>query len=217
MGTQHTGGQQSRRSVEERRVQLIDAAIDVLARDGIGAATTRRITDEAGLALGAFHYAFASKDELLHAVIDRFSTGIESVLQDAILAPNASLEDLGDQLIRGYWRFVEETPQLQLAQYELTVYALRDPGLRPLAELQLRRMTEAVELVLEDHPLVPAGEVRHDLASYLAAVLHGLILSRVIENDPAAAQRRLELLLGTLPALVHDATDQGPHEAVATG
>lgn len=208
------GTQQERRSVAERREQLIDAAINVLAIEGIAAATTRRITDEAGLALGAFHYAFASKDDLLHAVIERFSRGIETVLQHAILGPQASLEDLGDQLIRGFWNFIEETPELQLAQYEVTVHALRDETLRPLAEMQYQRMSDAVELVLEDHPLVPDGQVRRDVASYLAAVMDGLILYRVVERDPVAAARRLELFIATLPALVEH-TQRGATNGVA--
>src|SRR5690625_5306940 len=79
--------QQERRSVAERREQLIDAAINVLAREGMDAATTRRITDEAGLALGAFHYAFRNKDDLLQAVIERISHGIERTLQNTIVEP----------------------------------------------------------------------------------------------------------------------------------
>ena len=154
------GEQQERRSVGERREQLIDAAIAVLAREGIGAATTRRITDEAGLALGAFHYAFRNKDDLLRAVIERLSKGVETVLQQSILEPNTPLVTFGEQVIRSFWAFVEETTELQLAQYELTVHALRDPELRPLAQLQYQRLTEAVELVLEDHPDVPDGPIR---------------------------------------------------------
>ena len=196
------GTQQERRSVEERREQLIDAAINVLASEGIGAATTRRITDEAGLALGAFHYAFTSKDDLLHAVIERFSSGIETVLQHAVADPQAPLEELGNQLIRGYWSFIEETPELQLAQYEVAIHALRDDALRPLAELQYQRMADAVELVLRDHPQMPDGQARRDLASYLASVMDGLILYRVVERDPAAAARRLEVFIATLPALI---------------
>ncbi len=207
--------QQGRRSVEERREQLIDAAIKVLADEGIGAATTRRITDEAGLALGAFHYAFTSKDDLLHAVIERFSRGIETVLHHAVLEPQSSPEDLGNQLIRGFWRYAEETPELQLAQYEVTVHALRDPKLRPLAELQYRRMAEAVELVLEDHPMVADGQLRTDLASYLAAAMDGLILYRVVEGDPEAAARRLEMFIGTLPALVQQAARRTDANGIA--
>jgi len=211
------GVQQQRRSVTERREQLIDAAINVLATDGIAAATTRRITEEAGLALGAFHYAFTSKHDLLHAVIKRFSNGIETVLQHAAVGPQASLEDLGDQLLRGFWSFVEETPELQLAQYEVTLYALRDETLRPLAEKQYQRMVEAVEQVLEDHPLVPDGQIRRDVASYLAAVINGLIFYRVVERDPADAARRLELLLATLPALIEHSWREAENSIAATG
>ncbi len=196
------GEQQQRRSVGERREQLLDAAIAVLAREGIGAATTRRITDEAGLALGAFHYAFRNKDDLLRAVIDRLSHGIEAILQQAILEPNATLRDFGEQIIRAYWSFIEETTDLQLAQYELTVHALRDPEMRDLAELQYQRLTEAVELVLEDHPDMPDGPLRHDLASYLVSVMDGLVLHRVVQDDADAASRRLELFVATLPSLV---------------
>src|SRR5690606_15625560 len=63
-----TDADRDRRSVEERRAQLVQAATEVISRDGLGRATTRRITDHADLALGAFHYAFRSKEELLGAV-----------------------------------------------------------------------------------------------------------------------------------------------------
>ncbi len=200
--------QQERRSVAERREQLIDAAIDVLAREGIGAATTRRITDEAGLALGAFHYAFRNKDDLLEAVIDRISRGVENALQSTIVEPNQSLEEFGAQLTRSYWSFIEQTSDLQLAQYELTVHALRHEDLRPLAQLQYQRLSEAVELVLADHPDLHDVEQRRDIASYLVAAMDGLILHRIVEGDADAARRRLELFLATLP-LVADALRDG--------
>lgn len=194
--------QQERRSVGERREQLIDASIAVLARDGIGAATTRRITDEAGLALGAFHYAFTSKDDLLRAVIERFTVRVEQSLREVVLEPDSSLDDLAYQIVRGFWRFVEENADLQLAQYEVTIHALRDPAMRPLAESQYERMTEAVEQVLEEHPAVADGPGRRDVASYLVAVMDGLILYRVVERDEGAAERRLNLLMSTMPALI---------------
>lgn len=193
--------QQERRSVAERREQLIDAAISVLASEGIGAATTRRITDEAGLALGAFHYAFRNKDDLLEAVMERLSRGVEEVLEGSVLEPSQSLERFGETLARTFWNYVEQTPQLQLAQYELTVHAMRDAGLRPLAELQYERLSVALERALQDHPDLVEHPRRRDVANYLLAALDGLILRRIIEGDVAAAERRLELFISTLPAL----------------
>ncbi len=193
--------QQERRSVAERREQLIDSAISVLTTEGFGAATTRRITDEAGLALGAFHYAFRNKDDLLEAVLERLSHGIQDVLQRSIREPDQTLEEFGEHIARSFWSFVEQTPQLQLAQYELTVHALRDDLLRPLAQLQYRRLNEALEQVLEDHPEIDDSGHLRDIASYIVAVMDGLILQRIVEDDPEAAQRRLELFVATLPAV----------------
>lgn len=194
--------QHERRSVDERREQLIDAAIDVLATDGLAGTTTRRITEHAGVALGAFHYAFRSKDDLLRAVIERFSAGITAVLDQAAAEPFDTVEVLTERVIRGYWAFVEETPQLQLAQYELTLYALRNPDLRELGELQYTRMSDAVMSVLGRVPGLVEGQEREDLARYLAATMDGLILQHVVQRDDVAARRRLELYLRSMPGLI---------------
>ncbi len=203
------GDQQERRPVGERREELIDATIAVLASEGFGAATTRRITERAGLALGAFHYAFDSKDDLLRAVIERFSDGIEEVLLDATGASSDhGLEQAAERVIRSFWAFIEATPDLQLAQYELTVHALREPSLRELAELQYERMARAVRLVLERVPDVDSDTTTvDDLARYLAATMDGLILHHVVQRDTAAAERRIDLYLRTMPALADAVLD----------
>ena len=47
-------------AVDARRELLVEAAIRVMARDGVAKATTRSIVAEAGMALAAFHYSFRS-------------------------------------------------------------------------------------------------------------------------------------------------------------
>ena len=54
----------------ERRAALAAAARTVIARDGLAAATTRAIVAEAGMPLASFHYAVASRDELLRDVVE---------------------------------------------------------------------------------------------------------------------------------------------------
>lgn len=55
----------SRLPVPQRRAALIEAALRVIARDGLAAATTRAIAAEAGMSLASLHYAFTSRDELI--------------------------------------------------------------------------------------------------------------------------------------------------------
>ncbi|WP_394553649.1 TetR/AcrR family transcriptional regulator [Agromyces sp. MMS24-JH15] len=54
-----------------RAPELADAALRLVSRDGLGALTFRALAAEAGISLGAVQKAFASKEELLDAVVAR--------------------------------------------------------------------------------------------------------------------------------------------------
>nr|BBH93326.1 TetR family transcriptional regulator [Thermogemmatispora argillosa] len=55
---------------EDRREQIIDAALRVFARKGVARATNKDIAREAGITPGLIYYYFADKDALLQAVIE---------------------------------------------------------------------------------------------------------------------------------------------------
>jgi AcrR family transcriptional regulator len=184
--------QRTRRSVDERRAQLVDTTLEILASEGLGAATTRRITEEAGLALGAFHYAFRSKDELLRAVIERLTGQISAALAGAVDSTRDDLSSAVESIIRGLWAYVERHPDEQLAHYELTVHALRDETLRELAGWQYDQYTGVVVDALEGVEGAPTGQERTELARFLVATLDGLILHHCVQGDLEAARRRLE-------------------------
>jgi AcrR family transcriptional regulator len=184
--------QRGRRSVDERREQLIDATIAILASEGLAAATTRRITDEAGLALGAFHYAFRSKDELLRAVIERLSAQLSDLLGGLAEGDRVDLPSAVEAIIRGVWDWVERDPDVQLAQYELTIHALRDPTLRELAAWQYERYAAIVVDILDGVPGAPTDGDLVELSRFLVASLDGLILHHCVQGDLESARRRLE-------------------------
>lgn len=201
-----------RRSVEQRRTELIDAAVAVLSEDGLDRATTRAITDRAGLALGAFHYAFDSKRELLAAVTEQIAQSLVAGLQ-------ASLDEVGDdlppavgeparvadhlrRLLDRFWERLEQTPELQLAQYELTVHALRQPGMQTVAASHYDRCVDAVADAIARVRGGPRDEAVGELARFVVATLDGLLLHRLVEGDGAAARRRLERYLDSLETIV---------------
>jgi AcrR family transcriptional regulator len=154
----HGSGSTDRRSAEERREQLIDAAIEVIAAEGLARATTRAITDRAGLALGAFHYVFDSKDELLEAVMQRIVGQIDATLGAAAAVHDASAEpppgapdglvDVLERFLRGAWAYFESSRTLQLARCELTLHALRDPDKHHLAVQQYELLAGTLRSLL---------------------------------------------------------------------
>ena len=56
--------------VEDRREQIIDAAMHVFAQKGFTKATNKDIAREAGITPGLIYYYFESKDALLNAIVE---------------------------------------------------------------------------------------------------------------------------------------------------
>lgn len=87
------------------RERLLDAAIDVVARDGAGALTNRSLARAAGVSLGSITYHFATQQDLLRealgsyvdAEVRRLQAFVESVAdlppEEALRRISASLAD----------------------------------------------------------------------------------------------------------------------------
>jgi len=185
-----------RRADTHRRAQLISAARAVIAREGVAAATTRRITEEAGLPHGAFHYWFAGKEELLQQeqlfeelVAESLRDMTDSAAARAADTASGAEASLGD-LLRAAFDVVEQDEQVrpgyQLAGYELTALALRTPALRDLARRQYQAYRDTAAAItapwMADRRVdLPGGP---DALNQLIAVLFdGLALAWLADSD----------------------------------
>ncbi|MFP3986280.1 TetR/AcrR family transcriptional regulator [Streptomyces sp. E11-3] len=208
----------ARQSADERRDQLVEAAIRVMISDGVAKATTRAIVGEAGLPLGAFHYCFRSKRELLHSVIERI------MLRSLAFAPAAAPEgadarDLIRSTLHAYWEGIRARPAEHLVTYELTQYAMREPGLADVARRQYQHYLQANI----DHLTAVAdlANIRWTveipvLARVGLSFLDGLTLNWLIDRDDAQALAALDtyadhLISVAAPGSVHGAAPVPGH------
>jgi AcrR family transcriptional regulator len=171
----------------QRRRQLVEAAIRVMARDGVSKTTTRSVVAEAGVSLSVFHYCFDSKQELLEAVMDTISEHSESDVL-ATLVRGATLRETVRAGLQAYWDHVLAHPGEHMLTYELTQYALREPGYEHLARRQYERYLTAHAKVIRR--LSAALGVRLAVpeptaARYLAALTDGLTLNFLVLGDEA--------------------------------
>jgi TetR/AcrR family transcriptional regulator, transcriptional repressor of bet genes len=79
----------ARRNTEERRAQIVDGLLTVMATAGYEGATTVAIAHAAGLTPGLVHYHFANKEAVLLALIDRLASGVQA-RHEASSSPDAS-------------------------------------------------------------------------------------------------------------------------------
>jgi len=196
----------ARLSADERRRLLVEAAIRVMTRDGVAQATTRAIVAEADMSLGAFHYCFRSKEELLENVIvaitDRTALPALEIIENA-----GTLEDKLRGGLGSYWRHVLDHPDEHQLTYELTQHAARTPGLAELARKQYGNYLDANTRIVE--ALTSSANVTWKvpaptLVRYLTAVIDGLTLLYLNEGDADAATAAIEVAAQQLLTLVDD-------------
>ncbi|MCT6776986.1 TetR/AcrR family transcriptional regulator [Streptomyces rubiginosohelvolus] len=130
----------ARRYDPERRTRIIDAALTVIAADGIAGLSHRTVAAEADVPLGSTTYHFASLDELLVAALRRCNENfVQALRASGLFAEEGDGErgvaeaDLAGELTRLLDRwFAGERGAIEL-EYELYLAALRRPALRPVA------------------------------------------------------------------------------------
>ena len=178
-----------RRPDDGRRAQLIAAATRVVARDGVAAATTRRIAQEAGVPHGLVHYWFSGKDELLEEVVQGMLRQLEAVTSVPAAAGSSgrsAAEDVIDRFRSAFAVVESDDRGRQIALFELTTWSLRSPDHREVARTQYAayRATAASVtsswLAEQNVELPGAPDV---LAQFVAALFDGVNLAWLADPD----------------------------------
>lgn len=193
----------------DRREAILAAAVRVLAREGIGHATTRRIAAEAGINQATLLYHFGSKDELLLEVLRAMMRLTQSVVL-ATTPVGANPPEALRRSMLAFWEHVEQAPELQVMQYELTLYALRSPASAWLARDQYAGYAAVVEQLLRDTfaaAHAPCATPFAALARFIVGGLDGLILQFISSRDRDTARHDLDTLIAAVVGLAagHDA------------
>jgi AcrR family transcriptional regulator len=197
---------QEHRSVEERREQLVDAALAVMTDDGLPAVTTRAVTARAGLPHGAFHYCFGSKADLFRAVLEReLRRSMAAAFAVEIDSPAVTAKITAG--IRANLDLVRARPDAALALTELISLARRDPALHDLARWEhdsyLEEVTANVEAWSSTHsiswrrPVVQVSRV-------FIAVSEGVTSSWLSDRDDEAAEQSIALAADALATLAEE-------------
>ncbi|NGO46314.1 TetR/AcrR family transcriptional regulator [Streptomyces ureilyticus] len=190
----------------ERRRQLTEAAIRAMTRDGVPRTTTRSIAAEAGVSLSVFHYCFDSKQALIESVIETITGHYVTVVKEAI-RPKATLRETIGAGFQAYWDHVSANPGEHMLTYELTQYALRQPGFEHLARRQYELYSATYAELIEQLRHSMNFELRVPvpvLARYLAAMTDGLTLNFLVLGDDAAWADILDTITDHVAGLVRD-------------
>ncbi|MBF6591385.1 MAG: TetR/AcrR family transcriptional regulator [Ktedonobacterales bacterium] len=203
----------------DRRDAILAAAIRVLARDGLAEATTRKIAAEAQVNQATLGYYFGNKDGLLLAVL-REMMRITNEIARAAVPVGAGLREAIAESLTAFWASVEASPELQVMQYELTLYALRHPASAWLAKQQYDGYCAVVEALFTE-ACAAAAQVCAiscaELARFVVGGLDGMILQFISDHDRDRARHDLANLIAAVVALAEGAAVPANGAVVARG
>lgn len=204
----------SRLPAEERRTQLVEAALTLAEAEGFGSVTIRRVADEAGVSLGVVHYCFENKEELMAAAISNIVAMLGDAMADAYAQVGKETPASGgtDGLraylrsgVSGMWELIESTPNVQLLTYEITTYALRrgagDEGSErdAAAHALAARQYVVTDSVAREFLSTAAeacdvtwAEPLEYVARLCLSFIDGLVLRWLIDRDSEIAHRQLD-------------------------
>jgi TetR/AcrR family transcriptional regulator, regulator of biofilm formation and stress response len=179
MGVSYGGGRQA----------LLEAAIRVVATEGLRGMTYRSVAAEAGVSHASVRYHFGDWSTMLEEAL---AYCLELSAGDAVIASSGpGFEGFAESLVA----MVTRNPDLQAFQYELNLEARRRP--------ELRRMVEHLDASYRDlvrRELARNGLDDPDLAEAVYGALDGLVLHHTVFPDADRTTRALTALRRLLAA-----------------
>lgn len=184
--------------VEDRREQIIDAAMRVFAQKGYSNATNKDIAREAGITPGLIYYYFESKEALLYAILEA-----RSPLKLMASFPPEVLELPPDQffplLLRQVLNIIEGEDVIGLLRVMIPE-VIHNPALFALPISLFPRIFGFLGSYVEAK--IAGGEIR-PLDSSLAVqtlvgCVMGFVLRRQVLHDPLALQYTHEQIVQSI-------------------
>ncbi|HTX07405.1 MAG TPA: TetR family transcriptional regulator [Solirubrobacteraceae bacterium] len=179
------GTPRRRRYDPARRRRIAEAAVRVVARDGVDELTHRAVAEEADVPLGSMTYHFADKDDLLRAAVEVAEAANRDMLARTLEAFQPS-HDLAGAMARLVEHLTgPDRKQLEL-DYELYLAARRREALRPCARRWIDDCYELTRRYTDERT-----------AAALSYLLDGMLVQSVVAGEPidasaaAAVMRRV--------------------------
>lgn len=180
---------------EARRSEIIDAAVRLIAVEGVEALTMRRIAAEAGCTIGLINHWFDSKDDLIDAILGHVSNAAVARSAEATKGRDVPLERVVCEFLPLDEQRVHEL-RIWLAFWALSIGR---PNLRSgyASRLASIRRKLGHELARRDFG---AGDTDR-LVDVLMSAIDGIMVNALAEPDYWTPERQVETLRWVLSSI----------------
>jgi TetR/AcrR family transcriptional regulator, regulator of biofilm formation and stress response len=185
--------------MERTHSNILEAALGVIVKGGVGAVRYREVAAAAGVALGTISYQYSSREELIRATFEYFlQQGTTALRELAVSTRVSTAEELAALITNIVRAEILDPKRTRLAEYELIVFAARDPALaRALVEFDRTLIAELGALVERIGGTAPFSTAQSILE--LTRGFQIVALSQPAPDFEDLEKRMLRLILGFYP------------------
>jgi len=161
----------------ERKEEILDAAIEVVSEQTIGGTRLRMIADRANVVQSSIHYYFRDKDALMKKLQQRIPTYFKEHRRKMRAQYNPELlEDQIELFIRQKLDIMQNMPDYDFIETDLWLQTKRNPELKEQMRISYSEWREEIRKSLIDHfaPELPE-EKKQTLAYIIVALLQGAV------------------------------------------
>lgn len=184
----------TRMQPEQRFAQLMDCAVRVFARRGLGEARHAEIAEEAGVSVSTVFFYFPTRDDLIQKVLARVSQAITEMAEVHHQA-NASEQTILAQHIDAFIRFTREDEDLAKVWMDWST-AIRD-DIWPTYVILQEQIVDIICATIERGKL--NGTIKNSMASgELARLMVGsahMLASMIFQHTDSDAVKRFSVAL----------------------
>ena len=183
--------------------EALDRALEVFWERGYDGATLPELTKAMGINRPSLYAAFGNKEQLFRKALDRYQTGPQSFLTEALGKPTARA--VGEAIFTGFIRMQRDRQRARgclIVSGALACSEGAEPVRRELARLRqavVAALRERFERAVREGDL-PAGTDCATLARYVATVLNGLAVQAASGATETELRRVAALALRAWPA-----------------
>jgi DNA-binding transcriptional regulator YbjK len=162
----------ARRHDPDRKDRIVDAAIEVIAEQGVAGTTHRLIAAAADVPLGSLTYHFSSLEDLRAQAFQRHAERMSvsyAAHFDRVQTHEQLVEAVTDLIHGGAGADARDWA----VAYELYLAALRDPALRTVTETWMRTSRAVLERFVD--PTTARG---------VDALIEGLVMHKTLSTSP---------------------------------
>ncbi|MGP4112265.1 TetR/AcrR family transcriptional regulator [Streptomyces sp. 4N509B] len=156
----------------ERRDRIIDAALDLVAEQGVAGISHRKVAARAGVPLGSMTYHFDGMAELLREAFTRFVDDRATAFEEH-LAPATTPAEAAEAVTDAIHHIAVGDQRALVLTLELYTLAAREPAFRELTHGWMARSRRCL-----------ARHFDADTVRQLDALIEGLSIHRALDTAP---------------------------------